>query len=61
LGVIIPVGNCLGREAGEDYGMNRADARAGEHRNHELRHHRHVDRNNISLTNAQRLNTIRSL
>ena len=43
----------LGREAAEHHRMNRADARAGEHRDHRLRHHRHVEDDAVALGDAE--------
>ena len=45
-------GQGVGREAAEDDGMNRADARAGEHGVGGLDDHGHVDRDAIALLDA---------
>ena len=41
-------GEAVGREAAEDDRMNRADARAGEHRRRGLGNHRHVDHHAVA-------------
>ena len=43
----------LGGKAAEHHRMNRADARAGEHGEHRLRHHRHVDDDAVALFHAE--------
>ena len=43
----------LGRKAAEHHRMHRADARAGEHRDHGLRHHRHIEDDAIALGDAK--------
>ena len=52
-GVLVAVGDRFAREAAEDHGMNGADAGAGEHRDHELRRHRHVDRHHFARLDAE--------
>ena len=42
----------LGREAAEHDGMDRADARAGEHRHRDLGNHRQVDRDPVAAPDA---------
>ncbi len=43
----------FGRKAAENDGVNRADARTGEHRDGCLRNHRHVDRDTIAFLDAE--------
>jgi hypothetical protein len=47
-----------GREAAEHDRMDRADARAGEHRVRRFRDHRHVDGDAIALFDAARLQDV---
>ena len=42
-------------EAAEHHRVDRADARAGEHREHRLGDHRHVDQHAVALAHALRL------
>ena len=37
----------------EHHGVHGADARAGEHRNHRLRHHRHVENDTVAFADAE--------
>ena len=53
LGVVDAGGELLGREAAEHHRMDGADARAGEHGEHRLRHHRHVDDDAVALADAE--------
>ena len=53
LRVVDAGGELLGREAAEHDRMHRADARAGEHRDHRLRHHRHIEDDAIALGDAE--------
>ena len=48
------IGELMGSKAAEDDGMNRADARACQHRDDRLRHHRHVDDDPIAFLNSLR-------
>ncbi len=61
LRIVIAVGDGFRRETGEDHGMNRANSCASEHRDDELRDHRHVNRNDIPLLDAERLQAIGEL
>ncbi|SAG08534.1 Uncharacterised protein [Enterobacter hormaechei] len=45
-------GNRFRGEAAEDHGVDRADARAGQHSHGGFRHHWHVDRHHIAFFNA---------
>ena len=47
------------REAAEHHAVRRADARAGEHRDGQLRDHRHIDRDPIALLHAERAQRVR--
>ena len=58
LRVVDAVGECLGREAAEDDGVRRADAGAGEHRDRQLRNHRHVDGDAIAAPHTELLNAL---
>ena len=51
-------GQRLGREAAEHDRMDRAQPRAGEHRDHAFDHHRHVQRDPRALGHAHRLERI---
>ncbi len=53
-----PPGQSFGRKAAEDHGMNRAQARTGEHGEHTLDDHRHVDGDPVALTHPHRLECI---
>ncbi len=55
LRVVDPARQGFGREAAEDDGVRRADAGTREHRDRELRDHRHVDRDAVALADAQRV------
>ncbi len=55
LGVVDPAREAAAREAAEHHRMDRADARAGQHREHRLRDHRHVDQHAIALPGSERL------
>ena len=57
--VVHPVGQRVGREASEDDRVRRAEARAREHRDRELRHHPHVDRDRGALADADLLQRVR--
>ena len=54
-------GQRIGGEAAEHDGMNRADARAREHRDRRFGNHRQIDRDAIALLHAERLQRIRAL
>ena len=51
-GVVDPLGELVGGEAAEDHGVDRAQARAREHRDHGLGHHRHVDDHAVALVDS---------
>ena len=53
LGVVDAGGELLGREAAEHHRVDGADARAGKHREHRLRHHRHIDDDAVALLHAE--------
>ncbi len=53
LGVLDAAGQGLGREAAEDDRVRRADARAGEHGDGQLRDHGHVDGDPVAGLDAQ--------
>ncbi|KTT90245.1 hypothetical protein NS44R_14900, partial [Mammaliicoccus sciuri] len=53
LGVVDAGRELLGREAAEHHAVHRADPRAGEHRDHGLRHHRHIEDDAIALGHAE--------
>src|SRR4029079_15808722 len=59
--VVDAIAKRFGREAAEDDGVNRADTRAGEHRDSGLRDERHVDRHAITAVNAELRQHIREL
>ncbi len=58
LAVLDSARECVRREAAEYDRVDRADARAGEHRDRRLGYHRHVDRNPIAFFRAQRLERV---
>ena len=51
-GVVDAGGKLVRGEPAEDDGMDRADARARQHRHHRFRDHRHVDDDPVALGNA---------
>jgi hypothetical protein len=51
--VVEAVAHGLGREAAEDDGVHRADARAGEHADGGLGHHAHVDAHAVAGHDAE--------
>ena len=53
LRVVDAGGELLGGKAAEHHGVHRADARAGEHRDDGLRHHRHIEDDAIALGDAK--------
>ena len=52
-GVVDADRQLLRREAAEDDRVHGADARAGEHRDHRLGHHRHVEDDGVALADAE--------
>jgi hypothetical protein len=61
VGVVGALANRVGREAREDHRVDRADARAGEHRDHGFGNHRQVDRDDVALADAERGEHVRGL
>ena len=59
LAVLDAVHEGLGRESAEDYGMDRPDARAGKHRDRELRDHGKIDRHPVAFLDALLLEHVR--
>ena len=53
LGVVDAGGEFLGGKAAEHHRMNGADARAGEHGEHRLRHHRHIEDDAVAFADAE--------
>ena len=53
LAVVDAGGELLRRKAAEHHRMDGADARAGEHGEHRLRHHRHIDDDAVALLDAE--------
>ena len=53
LGVVDAGCELVGREAAEHHGVHRADARAGEHGDHRLWHHRHIEQDTVALLDAK--------
>ncbi|GAP38382.1 hypothetical protein ISF6_4840 [Piscinibacter sakaiensis] len=53
LGIVDPAGEAVARETAEDHRVDRADARAREHRERGLGDHRHVDQHPVALAHAQ--------
>ena len=53
LGVVDAGGELLGGETAEHHRMDGADARAGEHGDHRLRHHRHIEDDAVALGDAE--------
>ena len=51
-GVVDPAGQLVRREAAEHHRVDRADARAGQHRDQRLGHHRHVDDHAVAVADA---------
>ena len=58
LHVVEPVGERVGAEAAEDDGVGRAQARAREHGNRQLRDHPHVDPDRRALADAELLERV---
>ena len=59
LTIVDPILDRFGAEAAKNHGMNRPDARAGEHGDHRLRNHRQVERNPIPGTDAHIFKDVR--
>ena len=53
LAVVDAGGEFLGREAAEHHRMDGADARAGQHGEHRLGHHRHIENDDVALLDAE--------
>ena len=53
LGIVDAGGKLMRREAAEDDGMDRADARAGEHADHRFRDHRHIENDAVALADTE--------
>ena len=53
LGVLDAGRKLLGGKAAEHHRMHRADPRAGQHRDHGLRHHRHIKDDAVALGDAE--------
>ena len=53
LGVVDAGGEFARGKAAEHHRMNGADARAGEHGDHRLRHHRHIEDDAVALADAE--------
>ncbi len=51
--VIVSIGDRLGTEASEDDRVNRTEPCTGEHRDGQLRSHRHVDADDVTLAYAE--------
>ena len=52
-GVVDPGRQLFRRKAAEHHAMHRSDPRAGQHRDHGFRHHRHVEDGAIALDDAE--------
>ena len=61
LRVVDAIAQRFGRESAEHHRVNRADARAGEHRDRHFGHERHVDRHSIASLDAELLQNVREL
>ncbi len=61
LRIVDPVAQTVAREAAEHHRVRRADARAREHRDHDLGDERQVDRHAIAALHAQRVEHVREL
>ena len=55
LGIVDAGREFMRREAAENYGVNRANARTGEHGDKRFRHHRHVDDDAITFADPEAL------
>ena len=58
LAVVVPTGERLGAEAAEDDRVRRPDPAQAEHRDHQLRHQRHVDRDHVARLDAEILEDV---
>ena len=58
LRVVDAIAQRFGAEPAEDDAVDGADARAGEHRDGQLGHERHVDGDAIALLDAERLQNV---
>ena len=58
-GVVDAGSQAVGREPAEDDGVDRADARDGEHRGDRLGDHRQVDRDAVAFADAEALKDVR--
>ena len=61
LRIVDAIAQRLGREAAEHHRVNRADARAGEHRDRDFGNERHVDRDAVAALHAELLEDVREL
>ncbi len=52
LGVVVALGDGIGAEAAEDDAVRSADTRAGQHRDHQLGNHRHIERHPVAGLDA---------
>ena len=52
-GVLDAGGEFFRRKTAEHHRMHRADPRAGQHRDHRLRHHRHIEDDAVALADAE--------
>jgi len=52
-GVVVAIGDRFAGESAEDDRVNRADSSAGQHGDRQLGHHRHVDRHDVALLDAE--------
>ena len=59
--VVDAIAQRLGAEAAEHHAVDRADARARQHRDGQLRDERQVDRDAIALLHAERLEDVGEL
>ena len=53
LGILDPGRQFFRRKAAEHHRMHRADPRAGQHRDHGFRHHRHIEDDAVALGDAE--------
>ena len=53
LGVVDAGRQLLGGKAAEHHAVHRADPRAGQHRDHRFRHHRHIEDDAVALCDAE--------
>ena len=56
--IVHPIHDRTGAEAAEDHGVRRPYPGAGQHRDRDLGHHAHVDRHDVALAHAERLQHI---